>query len=78
MGAKVLAVSDSGGGIYNKQGLDSKKVEAFKEKTGSVVGFQGAESITNGDLLELQVDILIPAALENQSPQKMPQESRQR
>jgi glutamate dehydrogenase (NAD(P)+) len=66
MGAKVLAVSDSGGGIYNKQGLDSKKVEAFKEKTGSVVGFQGAESITNGDLLELQVDILIPAALENQ------------
>ena len=66
MGAKVVAVSDSRGGIYNRQGLDAKKVEEYKERTGSVVGFQGTESISNGDLLELQVDILIPAALENQ------------
>jgi glutamate dehydrogenase (NAD(P)+) len=66
LGVKIVAVSDSRGGIYNRQGLDSKKVEAFKERTGSVVGYEGTESITNNDLLELGVDVLIPAALENQ------------
>jgi glutamate dehydrogenase (NAD(P)+) len=66
LGVKVVAVSDSKGGIYNKLGLDSKKVEAFKEKTGSVVGFEETESISNNNVLELGVDILIPAALENQ------------
>jgi glutamate dehydrogenase (NAD(P)+) len=66
LGVKVVAVSDSKGGIYNRQGLDSKKVEAYKEKTGSVVGFTDSEEISNEDLLELGVDILIPAALENQ------------
>jgi len=66
LGVKVVAISDSKGGIYNPQGLDSKKIEEYKEKTGSVVGYQGTQPITNGDLLELNVDILIPAALENQ------------
>ena len=66
LGVKVLAASDSQGGVYSKQGLNSKKVEEYKEKTGSVVGFQGTEPISNSDLLELGVDILVPAALENQ------------
>jgi glutamate dehydrogenase (NAD(P)+) len=66
MGAKVVAVSDSSGGIYNAAGLDPNSVLAYKEKTGSVQNFPGAQNITNAQLLELQVDILIPAALENQ------------
>lgn len=66
LGLKVVAVSDSKGGIYNPNGLSAKEVIAHKEKTGSVVGFPGAKSITNAELLELPVDILIPAALENQ------------
>jgi glutamate dehydrogenase (NAD(P)+) len=66
LGVKVIAASDSKGGVHSKQGINSKKLEEFKEKTGSVVGFEGTEPITNNDLLELGVDILIPAALENQ------------
>ncbi len=65
-GAKIVAVSDSRGGIYNPKGVDPKKVMEHKEKTGSVVGFPGTKKISNEELLELQVDILIPAALENQ------------
>jgi len=66
LGLKVVAVSDSKGGIYNPLGLPAKEVVAYKERVGSVVGFPGAESITNAELLELPVDILIPAAIENQ------------
>jgi glutamate dehydrogenase (NAD(P)+) len=62
---KVVAVSDSKGGIYNPDGLDFKAVSAHKAKTGSVTGFPGAQFITNDDLLELDVTILVPAALEN-------------
>ncbi|MFP3317970.1 MAG: Glu/Leu/Phe/Val dehydrogenase [Thermoplasmata archaeon] len=65
-GAKVVAVSDSKGGIYSEKGLDFEKVLAHKEKTGSVVNFPGTKNITNEELLELKVDVLIPAALENQ------------
>ena len=65
-GAKIVALSDSRGGIYNSAGLNPHDVEAHKEKTGSVVGFPGAKSISNEELLESKVDILIPAALENQ------------
>ena len=65
-GAKVIAVSDSQGGIFNPDGLDYEQVLAFKEKTGSVKNFPGAGNITNKKLLELKCDILIPAALENQ------------
>ncbi|HVT12423.1 MAG TPA: Glu/Leu/Phe/Val dehydrogenase [Fimbriimonadaceae bacterium] len=64
-GSKVVAVSDSRGGIYRKEGLDPAAVVAHKEKTGSVIGFPGSKPLTNGDLLELDVDILLPSALEN-------------
>jgi glutamate dehydrogenase (NAD(P)+) len=61
LGAKIVAVSDSKGGIYNANGLDPDKVIAHKQKTGSVVGYPGADSVTNAGLLELDVDILAPA-----------------
>jgi glutamate dehydrogenase (NAD(P)+) len=66
VGLKVVAVSDSSGGIYNPDGLDSDAVKAHKQQTGSVIGFPGAENVTNDELLELDVTVLIPAALENQ------------
>jgi glutamate dehydrogenase (NAD(P)+) len=62
---KVVAVSDSRGGIINEGGLEGEDVFEHKEKTGSVVDFPNSEPISNEDLLELDVDILIPAALEN-------------
>lgn len=62
---KVVAVSDSKGGIYNKDGLPFKKVKEIKMGTGSVVNYTEGEKITNEDLLKLDVDILVPAALEN-------------
>ncbi|NPV50312.1 MAG: Glu/Leu/Phe/Val dehydrogenase [Candidatus Methanofastidiosum sp.] len=65
-GSKVIAVSDSQGGIYNEAGLDPYKVLEHKEKTGSVVDFPGAKNITNEELLFLKCDILCPSALENQ------------
>jgi len=64
-GAKVVAVSDSRGGVLNHNGLDVQRLLEHKEKTGSVLNFEGAGNITNEALLELDVDILIPAALEN-------------
>src|SRR5216117_1280935 len=63
-GSKSVAVSDSKGGIYSEKGFDPKEVLAFKEKTGSVVGFPGTREVTNEDLLELPVDIVAPCALE--------------
>jgi glutamate dehydrogenase (NAD(P)+) len=65
LGLKVVAVSDSKGGIYNEKGLDYDKVLAHKQETGSVVGFPGTESITNDALLELDVTVSIPSALES-------------
>jgi glutamate dehydrogenase/leucine dehydrogenase len=65
LGAKIVAVSDSKGGIYSEKGFDAKQVLAYKEKTGSVVGFPGTKKISNEELLELPVDILAPCALEN-------------
>ncbi|MFQ5616351.1 MAG: Glu/Leu/Phe/Val dehydrogenase [Anaerolineales bacterium] len=65
LGVKVVAVSDSRGGIYNPDGLDYKDVLAHKRATRSVVGFPGTEEITNEALLELDVDVLFPSALEN-------------
>lgn len=64
-GYKVVALSDSKGAIYAKQGLNPKAVLEYKEKNDSVIGFPGAKTITNEQLLELAVDILVPAALEN-------------
>lgn len=64
-GAKIIAVSDSKGAIYNSSGLDPDKLIAFKAETGSVVGFPEAESLTQEELLTLDCEVLIPAALEN-------------
>jgi len=64
-GSKVIAVTDSKGGIINEKGLKYEEVWAHKIKTGSVVGFPGSKPISNQDILELKVDILLPCALEN-------------
>lgn len=66
MGSKVVAVSDSQGGISNKNGISIGSVRTHKEKTRSVVGFPGSKSISNEEILETDCTILIPAALENQ------------
>ena len=65
-GSSVIAVSDTGGGILAPDGLDIPKVLAWKKEHGTVVGFPGSQTITNAELLELDCDILIPAAYENQ------------
>ena len=65
LGSEIVAVSDSKGGIYNKQGLEPRKVLHHKKETGSVVNFPEAENISNDQLLELGVTVLCPAALEN-------------
>jgi len=64
-GAKIIAVSDSRGAIFKPEGLDPTAVVEHKKKTGSVVGFPGTKEISNEELLTLECDILIPAALEN-------------
>jgi glutamate dehydrogenase (NAD(P)+) len=64
LGLKVIAISDSKGGIYNPDGIPSAEAAAWKRDTGSVVNFPGSESITNAELLELPVTVLYPAALE--------------
>jgi glutamate dehydrogenase (NAD(P)+) len=66
LGAKVIAVSDSTGGIYCQDGLNIPDVLAHKEKAQSVQNYQDCKNITNEELLELPCDVLIPAALENQ------------
>ncbi len=63
--AKIIAVSDSRGGVYNPRGLDPAELNRHKGRTGSVEGLPGASPISNEDLLTLKCDILIPAALEN-------------
>ena len=65
LGLKVVAASDSQGGVYNAKGLDAKALVDHKKRTGSLSGFPGAESISNEKLLELDVTVLFPAALEN-------------
>ena len=65
LGANIVAVSDSSGGIYDPEGLDARAVKEFKNETGSVSGYEGTESLTNDELLTLDVDLLVPAALEN-------------
>ncbi len=64
-GSKVVAVSDSKGGIYNPDGLNFEEVLKVKRETGSVVNYEKADKISNEELLELDVDVLLPAALEN-------------
>ncbi len=64
-GYKIVAVSDSNGGIYNQNGLEVKEAIVYKKKTGNFAEFEGAKEISNEELLELKVDVLIPAALED-------------
>ena len=63
-GAKVVAVSDSRGGIYNPDGLDVSAAIAHKQETGSLAGLRGVEEITNEELVLLDVELLAPCALE--------------
>jgi glutamate dehydrogenase (NAD(P)+) len=63
---KVVAVSDSSGGIYKESGIDYNELLAHKEKTGTVENFPGSKNITNEELLESDVDVLIPSAIEDQ------------
>jgi glutamate dehydrogenase (NAD(P)+) len=64
-GSKIVAITDSRGGIYNENGLVAAAVLKHKQETGSVVGFPEADSISNEEIIELDVDVLWPSALEN-------------
>jgi glutamate dehydrogenase (NAD(P)+) len=75
-GTKIIAVSDYSGGIYCKKGLHLDRLAAHVEKTGKVVGFDGGDAISNEELLALQCDVLIPAALERQITEKNVQKLR--
>jgi glutamate dehydrogenase (NAD(P)+) len=65
-GSRVIAVSDSRGGVYNPDGIDPEAAIAHKEQAGSLSGLSNSESITNQELLSLECDVLVPSALENQ------------
>ena len=65
LGLRLVAASDSRGGIYNGKGIDPRKVVDYKLRAGSLQGFPGAEAISNEELLELEVAVLFPSALEN-------------
>lgn len=66
LGATVVAISDSSGGVYDKKGLNYDKLAEAKKKSGELAKVKGYETLTNEELLELDVDVLIPAALESQ------------
>ena len=63
-GCRIVAISDVAGGVYNERGLHPEALEGHAKATGSVVGFPDADAITNAELLALDVDVLVPAALE--------------
>jgi len=65
LGLKLVAASDSKGGIYNPNGMDPKQVVDYKLKKGSLQGFPGVQAITNEQLLEIDMTVLFPSALEN-------------
>ena len=65
-GCKIIGIGEIDGAVYNTDGLDIGRLSKHREKSGSIVKFKEADSITNQELLELKCDILIPAALENQ------------
>ncbi len=66
LGCKIIAVSDTRGGIVNTGGLDPARLVEHKDRTGSVVGFPGADTVSNEALLELPCEVLVPSALEGQ------------
>jgi glutamate dehydrogenase (NAD(P)+) len=63
--AKIIALSDTRGGVTNSRGIDPLKAFRYKERSGTVVGMPGASRTTNDELLTMKCDILVPAALEN-------------
>jgi glutamate dehydrogenase (NAD(P)+) len=65
-GTRVIAVSDSAGGVLNTRGIDMRRAMAYKRENGTLVGMPGADRISNADLLELQCDVLAPCALDGQ------------
>ncbi|MCD6227578.1 Glu/Leu/Phe/Val dehydrogenase [Candidatus Micrarchaeota archaeon] len=65
-GLRIVAVSDSKGAVYNPDGLEINKLIEHKQETGALKGFKNSKDITNEELLELKVDVVAPAALENQ------------
>jgi glutamate dehydrogenase/leucine dehydrogenase len=65
-GYRIIAATDSKGGAYNSAGLDPQKLLAYKERTGTLAGYPEGEPINNQQVLELECEVLIPAALENQ------------
>jgi len=65
LGSRIVAVSDTKGGVFSDKGIDAEKVIAHKQRTGSVVGFPGTTPVSNEKLLELEVEVLWPSALEN-------------
>ena len=65
MGAKIIGVSDSKGGVIDPNGIDVEKIKQIKDATGSVINYSGGKKVTNDELLISECDILIPAALEN-------------
>jgi len=65
-GAKVVAVSDVAGGIYNPHGIDITALRLHQQEHNSIAGFPGTRPVTNADLLELPCDVLVPAAMEGQ------------
>ncbi len=69
-GHKILAISDSKGAVYNEDGLEIKKLLEHKKNTGSLSDFPNSKNISNEELLELECDLLIPAAFENQITEK--------
>ena len=63
-GCRVIAVSDAEGGLYRERGLDPEAINRHQEEAGSVAQYEGAERITNEELLQLECDVLVPAAIE--------------
>ena len=70
LGAKLIAANDSSGGIYNPEGMDAFELKKYKDEHGELHGFPGSKDISNEELLTLECDILVPAAMENQINEK--------
>jgi glutamate dehydrogenase/leucine dehydrogenase len=66
MGCKIIAASDTGGGVCSKAGFDPRRLIEHKNRNGSVKGYPGTDMVTNEQLLEIPCDILVPSALEGQ------------
>ncbi len=69
-GCRIVGVSDVQGGVYNQEGLSPTGLHAYEEEAGTIAGYEGGEPVTNEQLLELDCDVLIPAAIEGQLTEK--------